>query len=157
MAGKPILIIPPYVLGANILSFLPGEKRSYVHCFANQGIPTYIRVLKKIDESEALQTMSGEDDTNDTRRFAEHICGKHERGLTLNGYCQGGFNALCNLLSGELDNLVADHPEVAVHLAGLIDRWRAGLVRYQAENDDGSLVETDEEMLSRLRELGYMQ
>ena len=106
MAGKPILIIPPYVLGANILSFLPGEKRSYVHCFANQGIPTYIRVLKKIDESEALQTMSGEDDTNDTRRFAEHICGKHGRGLTLNGYCQGGFSALCNLLTGRLDDLV---------------------------------------------------
>jgi len=26
--------------------------------------------------------------------------------VTLNGYCQGGFNALCNLLSGELDGLV---------------------------------------------------
>ena len=25
--GKPILIIPPYVLGANILAFLPGEKK----------------------------------------------------------------------------------------------------------------------------------
>ena len=36
---KPILIIPPYVLGANILCFLPGEGKSYVHAYANQGIP----------------------------------------------------------------------------------------------------------------------
>jgi len=104
--GKPVMIIPPYVLGANILSFLPGEKRSYVHCFANQGVPTYIRVLKRIEESEALQTMTGEDDANDTRRFAEAIHQRHGRGITLNGYCQGGFSSLCNLLSGRLDGLV---------------------------------------------------
>src|SRR5512139_413632 len=41
--GKPILIVPPAVLGANILAFLPHEHKSYVHSFANQGIPTYIR------------------------------------------------------------------------------------------------------------------
>jgi hypothetical protein len=104
--GRPVLIIPPYVLGANILSFLPGEKRSYVHCFANQGVPTYIRVLKRIEESEALQTMTGEDDANDTRRFAEEIHRRHGIGMTLNGYCQGGFSSLCNLLSGRLDGLV---------------------------------------------------
>ncbi len=104
--GKPVMVVPPYVLGANILSFLPAEKRSYVHCFANQGVPTYIRVLKRIEESEALQTMTGEDDANDTRRFAEEIHRRHGRGLTLNGYCQGGFSSLCNLLSGRLDGLV---------------------------------------------------
>ena len=37
--GKPIVIIPPYVLGANILSFLPGEGKSFVHCFANRAFP----------------------------------------------------------------------------------------------------------------------
>ena len=61
--GKPIMIIPPYVLGANILAFLPGENKSYVHCFANQGIPTYIRIVKDIETTEAVQLMTPEDDT----------------------------------------------------------------------------------------------
>lgn len=104
--GKPILIVPPYVLGANILAFLPGEKRSYAHSFADQGIPTYIRVLKDIRTSEALQTMTPEDDARDTRNFAEVIRERHGRALTLNGYCQGGFSGLCDILSGELDGLV---------------------------------------------------
>ncbi|BBO69883.1 hypothetical protein DSCA_38130 [Desulfosarcina alkanivorans] len=104
--AKPILIIPPYVLGANILGFLPGEQRSYAHCFANQGFPTYIRILKVIDAHPALQTMDGDDDANDTRRFCETIKNTHGKLVTLNGYCQGGYNALCNLLSGELDGLV---------------------------------------------------
>jgi hypothetical protein len=104
--GKPVLILPPYVLGANILGFLPGEKRSYAHSFADQGIPTYIRVLKDIRTSEAIQTMTPEDDARDTRRFAEAIRKRHGRALTLNGYCQGGFSGLCNILSGELDGLV---------------------------------------------------
>ena len=104
--AKPILIIPPYVLGANILGFLPGENRSYAHCYANQGIPTYIRTLKDIRTSEALQVMTGEDDARDTREFCQRIRERHGRPVTLNGYCQGGFSALCNLLSGELDGLV---------------------------------------------------
>lgn len=104
--GKPILIVPPYVLGANILAFLPGEKKSYTHCFANQGIPTYIRIMKNIHETPALQTMTGEDDTRDTRFFCERIVSRHGKPVTLNGYCQGGFMALCNMLTGELDGLV---------------------------------------------------
>lgn len=104
--AKPVLILPPYVLGANILGFLPGEQRSYTHCFANQGFPTYIRILKEIDTTPALQIMSGEDDALDTRRFCETIFKLHGKGVTLNGYCQGGYNALCNLLSGKLDGLV---------------------------------------------------
>lgn len=58
---------------------------------------------------------------------------------------------------GELDNLVAEYPDVADHLAVQLERWRAGLAPYQAGGDAGGLAETDEEMLSRLRELGYMQ
>ena len=104
--AKPVLIIPPYVLGANILGFLPGEQRSYAHCFANQGFPTYIRVLKPIDATPALQTMSGDDDARDTRRFLETIMKAHGKPATLNGYCQGGYNALCALTSGVLDGLV---------------------------------------------------
>jgi hypothetical protein len=105
-SGKPIIIIPPYVLGANILGFLPGENRSYAHCFANRGIPTYIRILKDIETTEALQVMTGENDAQDTRLFCETVMKHHGKPVTLNGYCQGGFSALCNLLSGELDGLV---------------------------------------------------
>ena len=106
MDAKPLLILPPFVLGANILGFLPGEQRSYAHCYANQGFPTYIRVLKDIYTSPALQVMTGEDDARDTRRFCEAILKAHGKPVTLNGYCQGGFSGLCNLLSGELDDLV---------------------------------------------------
>ena len=105
-SGKPIIIIPPYVLGANILGFLPGENRSYAHCFANRGIPTYIRILKDIETTEALQVMTGENDAQDTRLLCETVMQRHGKPVTLNGYCQGGFYALCNLLSGELDGLV---------------------------------------------------
>ena len=104
--AKPVLIIPPFVLGANILGFLPNEQRSYAHCFANQGFPTYIRILKDIDSSPSLQTMTGEDDARDTRRFCQAILKAHGKPVTLNGYCQGGYSALCNLLTGELDGLV---------------------------------------------------
>lgn len=104
--GKPILIIPPFVLGANILAFLPLEKRSYAHAFANQGFPTFVRIAKNIQTAEAVQRMSPEDDARDTRRFCERIKSRHGLPLTLNGYCQGGYTALCNLLSGELDGLV---------------------------------------------------
>ena len=104
--AKPILIIPPYVLGANILGFLPGEQRSYAHCFANQGYPTYIRILKPIDTTPALQVMRGEDDALDTQRFCRTILKAHGKLVTLNGYCQGGFNALCTILSGKTDDLV---------------------------------------------------
>jgi hypothetical protein len=104
--ARPILIIPPYVLGANILGFLPGEQRSYAHCFANRGIPTYIRILKDIATTEALQTMTGDDDARDTAAFCRTIHDRHGQPLTLNGYCQGGYNALCAILSGVLDGLV---------------------------------------------------
>lgn len=104
--GKPVLILPPYVLGANILAFLPYENKSYTHCFANQGIPTYIRIPKDIRTTEALQIMTGEDDARDTRLFCEMLKKRHGKPVTLNGYCQGGFFAVCNLLSGELDGLV---------------------------------------------------
>ncbi len=103
---KPIIIIPPFVLGANILAFLPREKKSYAHGFANRGIPTYIRIMKDIQVTPALQTMSLEDDLHDTIYFCEKVKKTHGNMITLNGYCQGGFSALCNLLTGELDGLV---------------------------------------------------
>jgi hypothetical protein len=104
--GKPVIIIPPYVLGANVMAFMPGEDRSFVHCFANQGIPTYIRIVKDIETTPAVQVLTGEDDCLDTRRFCEQVKERHGRDVTLCGYCQGGFTAVVNLLSGELDGLV---------------------------------------------------
>ncbi len=103
---KPILIAHPYVLGPNIIAFLPGERKSYVHAFANQGIPTYVRIIKDIDTNPGVQVMTGEDDVLDTRRFSEVIVGRHGKKVTLNGACQGGFNLLVALLSGELEGLV---------------------------------------------------
>ena len=104
--GKPIIIIPPFVLGANILSFLPGEKKSYTHCYANQGIPTYIRIMKDINSTPAFQIMTMEDDAMDTRYFCEKVMEAHGKKVTLNGYCQGGYTAVCNILSNELDHVV---------------------------------------------------
>lgn len=104
--GKPILIIPPFVLGANILAFLPQERRSYAHAFADQGVPTYIRILKDIRDAKAVQTMTPEDDALDTRQFCKKIKERHGVAVTLNGYCQGGYTGLCNILSGKLDSLV---------------------------------------------------
>jgi poly(3-hydroxyalkanoate) synthetase len=104
--GKPVLLLPPYVLGANIMAFLPDEHKSFVHCFANQGIPTYIRIVKDITATPAVQLMTGEEDCLDTKFFCEEIKKRHDLPLTLGGYCQGGFTAVINLLSGELDGLV---------------------------------------------------
>ncbi len=104
--GKPILIIPPYVLGASILAFLPGENKSYTHCFANQGIPTYIRIMKDIQTRPAVQTMTGEEDCLDTKYFCDMLRKRHGKPVTLNGFCQGGYVAAISLLSGELDGLV---------------------------------------------------
>ena len=103
---KPILIAHPYVLGPNILAFLPEERKSYVHAFSNMGIPTYVRIIKDIDSTPAVQVMTGEEDVLDTRRFSEIIVGRHGKRLTLNGVCQGGFLLLAGLLSGEFDDLV---------------------------------------------------
>ena len=104
--GKPIVIIPPYVLGANILAFLPDADKSFVHCFASQGIPTYIRIVKDIDTNPAVQLMTGEEDCLDTKYFLEQVKAAHSRAVTLCGYCQGGFTVVMNYLSGELDGLV---------------------------------------------------
>jgi hypothetical protein len=103
---KPILIVPPFVLGANILAFLPKENRSYAHCFANSGIPTYIRIMKDINTTEALQLMTPEDDCLDTRYFCEKIVERNAKPITLNGYCQGGYMVVCDYLTGKLDDFV---------------------------------------------------
>ncbi len=125
--GKPVMIIPPYVLGANILAFLPGENRSYVHAFANQGIPTYIRIVKNIATNPGVQIMRGEDDVLDTRYFSEKLVARHGRRVTLNGYCQGGFMAVLGVLSGELDDLV----DALITCVAPLDGSRSkGLVEY---------------------------
>jgi len=138
--GKPIFIIPPYVLGASIVAFLPGENKSYTHCFANQGIPTYVRIMKDFNDTPAVQIMTGEDDCHDTRQFCEVIKARHGRPVTLNGFCQGGFVALLNLLTGELDNLV----DAFITCVTPIDGTRSK-----------ALIEYLEHIPERFRDLGY--
>jgi hypothetical protein len=138
--GKPMIIVPPYVLGANILAFLPGENRSYVHAFANQGIPTYIRIVKDISKNPAVQLMTGEDDALDLKYFSEIVVAKHRRKLTLNGYCQGGFMSVVDLLSGQLDDLV----DALITCAAPMDG-----------SSSKSLVEYIEHLPLRFRDLGY--
>ncbi len=97
---KPMLLVPPYMLGEDILAFLPHEDKSYAHAFANEGIPTYIRVVKDIWETEKVQTMTPEDDCLQTLELCRKLVEIHGRKMTLNGTCQGGYICLMNLLSG---------------------------------------------------------
>jgi hypothetical protein len=138
--GKPIIIIPPYVLGANILAFLPEEGKSYVHCYANHGVPTYIRIMKDIDTTAAVQVLTGEDDALDTRIFCEQVKERHGRDVTLNGFCQGGFIAVCDLVSGQLDGLV----DALITCVAPIDGTRSK-----------ALIEYMEHLPPRFRDLGY--
>ena len=103
---KPILLIPPYVLGANILAFLPKERKSLAHAYANKGFPTYIRIVKDIDITPAVQVMTPEDDLKGIKSLLETIKARHAKKATLLGVCQGGYFALIATLSGEIDNLI---------------------------------------------------
>ena len=138
--GKPILIIPPYVLGANILAFLPGQNKSYVHAFANQRTPTYIRIIKDIDTTPAVQTLTGEQDALDIRTFCEILRKKHGKPVSLNGFCQGGFVSMTGLLSGELDGVV----DALITCVAPMDGTRSK-----------ALVEYMQHLPPRFRDLGY--
>ena len=139
-AGKPVIVIHPYVLGPNILAFLPDERKSYVHAFADQGIPAYIRIIKDIDTTPAVQTMTGEDDARDTRHFCERVKAAHGRPVTLNGFCQGGFMAVLDILTGELDGLV----DALITCVAPMDGTRSL-----------ALVEYMQHLPPRFRDLGY--
>ena len=102
---KPMILVPPYMLGVHILSFLPGEDKSYAHAFANEGIPTYVRVVKDIMVNEAVQTMTPDDDCLQTVELCKVLKAKHGKKVTLNGTCQGGYICLMNLLSGKLKDV----------------------------------------------------
>ncbi len=102
---KPVLLVPPYMLGVHILAFLPYENKSYAHSFANEGIPTYVRVVKPIMESEAVQQTTPEKDCDETRELCQKLVAKHGQKVTLNGTCQGGYICLMNILSGTLTDV----------------------------------------------------
>jgi hypothetical protein len=102
---KPVILVPPYMLGVHILSFLPAENKSYAHAFANEGIPTYVRVVKDIMEEEKVQTMTPEDDCNQTLEFCRQLTEQYGQPVALNGTCQGGYISLMNILSGKLDGV----------------------------------------------------
>nr|VFK24488.1 MAG: hypothetical protein BECKMB1821G_GA0114241_100859 [Candidatus Kentron sp. MB]VFK30723.1 MAG: hypothetical protein BECKMB1821I_GA0114274_101734 [Candidatus Kentron sp. MB]VFK75333.1 MAG: hypothetical protein BECKMB1821H_GA0114242_10208 [Candidatus Kentron sp. MB] len=102
---KPMILVPPYMLGVHILGFLPGENKSYAHSFANEGIPTYVRVVKDIMTNEAVQKTTPDDDCNQTKELCEKLKEKHGQKVTLNGTCQGGYICLMNILSGKLTDV----------------------------------------------------
>ncbi|MBP9806306.1 MAG: metal transporter, partial [Candidatus Accumulibacter sp.] len=102
---KPVILVPPYMLGVHILSFLPYEKptKSYSHSFANEGIPTYVRVVKDIMTNEKVQKMTPEDDCEQTHQLCAKVMELNGgKKVTLNGTCQGGYISLMNILSGKL-------------------------------------------------------
>lgn len=103
---KPVLLVPPYMLGVHILSFLPYENKSYAHAFANEGIPTYVRVVKDIMLNEKVQTTTPEDDCLQTRELCQKLIELHPgKKVVLNGTCQGGYISLMNVLSGKLTDV----------------------------------------------------
>jgi len=97
----PMLLVPPYMLGVHILSFLPYENKSYAHSFANEGIPTYVRVVKDIMRNEKVQMTTPEDDCLQTLELCTKLKEIHGKKAVLNGTCQGGYICLMNLLSGK--------------------------------------------------------
>jgi hypothetical protein len=92
------------MLGVHILGFLPFEDKSYAHAFANEGIPTYVRITKDIMTTEAVQTTTPERDCLETAELCAKIAEKHGQKMTLNGTCQGGYISLINVLSGKLQD-----------------------------------------------------
>lgn len=102
---KPVLMVPPYMLGVHILSFLPYENKSYSHSFANEGIPTYVRVVKDIMQNEKVQQTTPEDDCLQTLELCAKLKEIHGKKVVLNGTCQGGYISLMNVLSGKLTDV----------------------------------------------------
>lgn len=98
----PVLLVPPYMLGTHILSFLPFENKSYAHSFANEGIPTYVRVVKDIMSYEEVQRTTPEEDCLQTLELCTKLKEMHGKKVVLNGTCQGGYICLINILSGKL-------------------------------------------------------
>lgn len=99
---KPVLLVPPYMLGVHILSFLPYENKSYAHSFANEGVPTYVRVVKDIMSNDKVQKTTPEDDCLQTVELCAKLKEIHGKKVVLNGTCQGGYICLMNILSGKL-------------------------------------------------------
>ena len=103
---KPVVLVPPYMLGVHILAFLPFENKSYSHSFANEGIPTYVRVVKDIMTTEKVQTMTPEQDCEQTRELCAKVMELNDgKKVTLNGTCQGGYICMMNILSGKLKDV----------------------------------------------------
>ena len=102
---QPVLLVPPYMLGVHILSFLPYEGKSYAHSFANEGIPTYVRVVKDIMTNEKVQQTTPDGDCDQTRELCAKLKDIHGKKVTLNGTCQGGYICLMNILSGTLTDV----------------------------------------------------
>lgn len=104
--SKPVMIIPPAVLGADILGFLRRIGKSYVDSFARKGVPTFILIMKDIDATAAVRNMTFEEYVLDVREMCQYLFDTYGKQVTINGYCQGGPKAIWTILTGELEGLV---------------------------------------------------
>ena len=97
-------------------------------------------MIKDIGKTPAVQSMTGEDDALDMRHFSEVLVAKHGKPVTLNGYCQGGFMSVVDILSGQLDGLV----DALITSVAPLDGSRSK-----------SMVDYIEHLPLRFRDLGY--
>ena len=91
--------------------------------------------MKDIETTEAVQLMTPEDDTLDTRFFCRRVMAKHGRPVTLNGFCQGGLMTTLAMLSGELDGLADAHITCVAPIDGSRSR---GLVDFMKHTRSAS-------------------
>ncbi|MCP4177761.1 MAG: hypothetical protein GY756_08345 [bacterium] len=133
---KPILIIPPYILGANIMAFRPRQKRSFTHSFVNKSFPTYIRIIKDIRTEEHIQSMKIEDDVLSIKLFLEKISLRHSKKITLAGYCHGGFFALTAILSGATNEFVDSLINISTPIDSTKGRLSGDQVNFLTDNEN---------------------
>jgi poly(3-hydroxyalkanoate) synthetase len=103
---QPMLFVHPYVLGPNVMAFFPDLDRSFIHAFANMGVPCYLRYRKKPHQSSTVLATDLEDDILVTQLFCQELKKRYKKPVVINAYCHGGWLSLVAMLSGKLDNLV---------------------------------------------------
>ena len=133
---KPILIIPPYILGANIMAFQPEKNRSFTHFFANKSFPTYIRIIKNIRTEEYVHSMKIEEDVLSIKFFLEKISSKHSKKITVAGFCHGGYFALTAILSGVTKDLVDSLINISTPIDSTKGRISGDQVNFFTDNEE---------------------
>ena len=106
MGGKPVMMMGPTILSADIANLLPEKGVGVLQSYADRGIPTYIVILDSCEESHAVRIMTIEEYTEDVLYFARSIKERHGRQVTMAGICQGGYFELAMLLTRRFAGIV---------------------------------------------------